>query len=133
MKNLRLTTLALIFSVAIFSCSKTNNAPTYSIVGTWTGSLTGVNEANFGLLYYSFIIKSDSTIATQSTGTDGKTYLGNGTWKLNGTNFSAKSVSNGTAQTITAIFSSSRGSLTSGAWSNDNGTDSGTFTMTRVN
>ena len=135
MKYLRFTLFMLASSVIVLSCSKKNDppAPTYPIVGTWKGTLTGVNEASFGPLFYSFIIQADSTITTQSTGTDGKTYYGAGIWKLNGTSFTAKSISNGTAQTISATYSESKGTLTTGIWSNDNGSDSGTFSMTRSN
>jgi hypothetical protein len=124
--------LLVISSISIFSCSK-SSTPSIAITGTWKGTLTGVNEASSGNLYYSFIINADSSIVTQSTGSDGKTYYGAGTWKLSGQNFSAKSNSNGTAQTISATFSSTKGTLSSGVWSNDNGTDSGTFSMTKSN
>ena len=155
--------LFLIFacSICIISCSKDNTqpappqvithdtviithdtvilaAPVNPIVGLWVGTLTAVNEPQAGPLYYSFDIRSDSTILTYSEGADGNTYFSTGTWKLVGTAFSAtitstSAANKGTVQNLTATYSKSNGSLSSGIWQNALGNASGTFSLNRVN
>jgi hypothetical protein len=110
------------------------------IVGLWVGTLTGVNEPAAGPLYYSFDIRSDSTLLTQSQGADGNTYYNQGTWSLSLTDsvFTAQTISttngnSGVLQTITAVYSKYYGTLTSGTWKNIDGSGSGTFSMKRIN
>ena len=149
------------FTICIVSCSKDNNqpapaqvithdtviithdtvivaAPVNPIVGLWVGTLTAVNEPQAGALYYSFVIRADSTILTYSEGADGNTYFSTGTWKLTGTAFSAtitstSAANKGTVQNLTATYNKSDGSLTSGIWQNAAGNASGTFSLNRVN
>src|SRR5689334_6701107 len=105
MKFILLVFSLFTFSFCFISCSKDNTqapppqiithdtviithdtviiaAPTNPIVGLWVGTLTAVNEPQAGSLYYSFDIRSDSTILTYAEGADGNTYFSTGTWKL---------------------------------------------------
>ncbi len=113
-------------------------APVNPIVGLWVGTLTAVNEPQAGALYYSFDIRADSTILTYSEGADGNTYFSTGTWKLVGIVFSAtitstSAANKGTVQNMTATYSKSDGSLSSGIWKNVSSSASGTFSLNRVN
>jgi hypothetical protein len=131
------------FSFCVVSCSKDNTqpapaAPTNPIVGLWVGTLTAVNEPQAGALYYSFDIRTDSTILTYSEGADGNTYFSTGKWNLIGNAFSAtitstSAANKGTVQNLTATYNKSDGSLSSGIWQNALGNASGTFSLNRIN
>lgn len=113
-------------------------APVNPIAGLWIGTLTAVNEPQAGNLYYSFDIRPDSTILTYSEGADGNTYYSQGTWKLVGTAFTAtitstSAANQGTVQYLTAVYSKTNGTLSSGIWANALMNASGTFTLSRVN
>jgi hypothetical protein len=153
--------LLLVCSFLIFSCSKSTpvtntithdttiithdttilthdtvivKSPLNPIAGLWVGTLTAANEPSAGALYYSFDIRADNTILTQSEGADGSTFYNHGTWSLSGTVFSATTTSDlsGVIQNITAVYSDS-GRLSSGVWANKDGSASGTFTLNRIN
>jgi hypothetical protein len=149
------------FSFCVVSCSKDNTqpaptqvithdtviithdtvilaAPINPIVGLWVGTLTAVNEPQAGALYYSFDIRTDSTILTYAEGANGNTYYSAGTWKLIGTAFSAtitstSGITKGTVQNLTATYNKTGGSLSSGIWANALGNASGTFSLNRIN
>jgi hypothetical protein len=161
MKSKFFLSLLIVCSLLIFSCSKSTpvtntithdttiithdttilthdtvivKSPLNPIVGLWVGTLTAINEPSAGALYYSFDIRADSTILTQSEGADGNTYFNHGTWSLSGSAFSATTSADltGVVQTITAVYSDS-GRLSSGVWANKDGSASGTFALKRIN
>jgi hypothetical protein len=124
-------------TVVIITHDTVAKDPLNPIVGLWVGTLTANNEPAAGKLYYSFDIRSDSTILTQSEGADGNTYYNQGTWTLSGTTFKATTTSTtagnaGVVQTLTATYSSN-GTLSSGVWGNQAGTAQGTFSLSRIN
>ncbi len=49
-------------------------------MGLWAGTLKPNNETIGWSIIYSFDIRADSTILTQSLGADGNTYYSEGTW-----------------------------------------------------
>jgi len=116
------------------SCSKSNKA-IKPIVGIWNGTLTVDGQPQVGELIYTFDIRADSTIVTQSEGTDGNTYTNHGTWSLSGNSFQSITAAdlNGVIQTQTAIYNGEDGTLTNGIWKNQNGSAKGTFSLKRVN
>lgn len=136
----RLLALSIFSMLFIFySCSKTNNTPTNPnpIVGLWMGTYTGTEVAGKNL-YYSFDLRADSTVLSQSLGGDGNTYYSSGTWSLSGTNFTAtitaQNFSNaGVVQNITATYSSANGTLTGQAVHASDATKIFVFTLNRVN
>jgi hypothetical protein len=158
MKFALVAAFSVIFSICFLSCTKTvtntitNNDtttlitrdtvfianPVNPIVGLWVGTLTSVNEPSAGPLYYSFDIRSDSTLITQSQGADGNTYYNQGTWSMTDSTFTAQTISttngnSGVLQTITAVYSKYYGTLSAGIWKNIDGSGSGTFNMKRIN
>ncbi len=160
MKFKFLPVLFFCFSIGFISCSKSNDNPTApvvthdtviiithdtilsvpanSIIGLWIGTLTAVNEPQAGQLSYSFDIRADGTILTESEGADGFTYYSAGTWTLAGTAFSATITSTtatnkGVVQNLTAVYNKTNGTLSSGTWQNVLGNASGTFSLNRIN
>lgn len=134
----------LIICTLFFStgCSKTETTTsnpvttTYTITGLWTGVIANATVSQF----YSLSIKNDGKLTFE--GYDGSVeQFGIGTWTLSGSTFTANLVtlygysSNaGVRQQITATFNSSTGTLTAGKYQNTTGaSDSGTFTVTKVN
>ena len=84
-----------------------------SIFGLWIGTydVTKGPETGKKGFYYSFELHTDNTIQVVSTGSDGLTYYGNGTWSLQATSFSAHitttNLSNsGVKQTVTGTYDS---------------------------
>ena len=112
--------------------------PDNPIVGYWIGTLTSINEPSAGELYYSFDIRSDSTIITQSQGADGNVYFNLGTWTMKDSAFTATTIStasanSGVEEILTAVYSKYYGTLSSGVWKNKNGVAGGTFKLSRIN
>ena len=108
------------------------------IVGLWIGTLTANNEPLAGRLYYSFDIRSDGSILTQSLGADGNTYYNEGTWSLSGTAFSATTTCTtvpyqGAVENLTAIYDKDHGTLSSGVWEAVGAVAGGTFILARIN
>jgi hypothetical protein len=107
------------------------------IVGLWAGVLTAVNEPQAGPLYYSIDIRADSSLLTSGLGADGNTYYSDGTWKLNGTAFTATITSTtlankGVVQLLTLTYDQKNGSL-NGSWVNQALNASGTMSLNRIN
>ena len=132
--------LLLSFLLLLFiSCKKNDTCPlpTYPISGLWIGTYTAEQVPSQGSLYYSFIIKPDGKVLTESLGGDGKTYYASGTWNLTGSTFiySITTFESGINQTGSLTFSD-QGNLTDGTWQDINNSPNlnGTFpTMTRIN
>jgi hypothetical protein len=108
------------------------------IVGLWVGTLTANNEPWAGTLYYSFDIRANGSILTQSLGADGNTYYAEGTWALTGTAFTATitstSASNkGVVENFTATYNKEDGTLTDGTWETVGAVATGTFSLSRIN
>lgn len=89
-----------------------------SIFGLWIGTydITRGPEAGRTGFYYSYELHTDSTIQIVSTGTDGLTYYGSGTWTLQNTSFeahtTATNLSNtGVVQTIKGTYDSVQNKL----------------------
>jgi len=124
MKISLLKSFVFLSIVAFCSCSKSNTTPSdpvapNAIVGLWIGSQIPNDGSTTVPLYYSFEIKSDSTLLVQGQGADGNTYYSVGKWSLTGTAFTATiTVTNlsvaGAKQNITATYNSTSGKLTSG-------------------
>ena len=159
--KIRLLPVLFLSSIVILgSCSKDNTTPSNpvvthdtvvsiirdtivaippnSIVGLWIGSQIAGDGSTTTPLYYSFEIKSDSTLLVQGEGADGNTYYSVGKWSLTGTAFSATiTVSNfsqtGVKQLLTAVYDKNLGKLKSGTIQSITNTYLGTFTMDRVN
>lgn len=69
----------------------TNNKVTQSdLVGIWVGTYTARQVPEQGELYYSFIIKPDNTLITESKGNDNRTYLHLGEWEIKDSFFTYK-------------------------------------------
>ncbi len=86
--------VALLAVVIFAGCSKSSETPPpvkpkYPIVVTWVGTQMPGGGSSPAQLYYSFDLKSDSTITSQGTGSDGNTYTSAGKWSLKGTAFTA--------------------------------------------
>jgi hypothetical protein len=125
-------------TVVIITHDTVLSVPANSIIGLWIGTLTAVNEPQAGPLTYSFDIRADGTILTESEGADGFSYYSAGTWTLAGTAFSATITSTtatnkGVVQNLTAVYNKSNGTLSSGVWENVLKDASGTFSLSRIN
>lgn len=107
------------------------------MVGFWVGTATAHNEPLAGPLYYSFDIRADSSILTQSLGADGNTYYSVGDWTLSGSTFSATITSTtlsneGVVQILSGTYNKNEGTLI-GTWSTVGAVAVGTFSLGRVN
>ena len=128
-------TFSLIFLLS--NCKKSSTpTPNHPIVGLWIGTQVTNDGSSTVPLQYSFEVKSDSTIQVQGSGADGNTYYSLGKWSLSGTAFTATiTVSNlsqaGVKQNLSAIYSSEKGTLSSGVVMGVNYT--ATFSMERTN
>jgi hypothetical protein len=143
MKNmfLRSKLFGLLFigliNLMLVSCSKdTDDKPSYPIAGLWIGTYTYLTQPP---LYFSFTIYPDGSMSYKSKGSNDFTFYANGTWTLNGSNFSYSVQTTNTPnvavqprQTGTATYSNT-GTLTNGVNTDVATGASGTFTMTRVN
>jgi hypothetical protein len=112
--------------------------PANSIVGEWAGTYTLNGAPATDSFAYYFAIRSDSTVLSIGSGTNGTAGYAEGPWTLSGTTFSTTLTSlNGTTpenvQTVTATYDSTRGVLT-GTWTDVSGSDvgSGTLVLKRV-
>jgi hypothetical protein len=130
------------FSALLFfsSCDKNSpTAPNYPIVGLWTGTYMVTSEGpQSDSLYYSFDLKSDSSMLVQGLGADGNTYYGIGKWSLTGTAFSATITTinlgqYGAVQKATAIYSSTTGLLNSGVVQSVPASYTASFHLSRIN
>ena len=107
-----------------------------SIKGLWTGTAQNTSSGQA----FTMSIKADGT-ATYENVISGKQQLCVGTWTLVNSVFTCNvvcvyglSANVGISQKYTANFNSTTGVLSSGQWMNTSGaTDSGTFTLTKVN
>jgi hypothetical protein len=112
--------------------------PANTIEGEWAGTyMINGAPATDSFAYY-FAIRSDSTVLTIGSGTNGTAGYAEGPWTLSGTTFSATLTSlNGTTpenvQTVTATYDSTKGVLT-GTWLDVSGSDvgSGTLVLKRI-
>ncbi len=84
-----------------------------SIFGLWIGTydITKGPQTGMSGFYYSYELHTDSSIQMTSTGSDGLTYYGNGTWSLHNTSFSAHILTtnlsnNGIWETVQAAYDS---------------------------
>lgn len=121
----------------VISCKKDTANITHPIVGLWQGTYSVDQVPSQGNQYFSFIIKPDGTLLTESKGGNGLTYYGVGNWTLTGSVFAytLTSTSNGVQQSG-QLTNNTAGSLTSGTWHDTNNSPnlSGTFpTMNRIN
>src|SRR5450631_4236323 len=94
--------LAFVFtsiSLVNSSCTKTETVtdtvvktvvdtlrPPVTIVGFWVGTYQVTGSPT--TYYYSFDLRPDGTLLHKGTGADGNTYFGQGTYTVNGANFS---------------------------------------------
>jgi hypothetical protein len=130
-------TLSLIFLLS--TCKKSSTpAPNYPIVGLWIGTQVPNDGSTTVPLYYSFDLHSDSSILLQGLGADGNTYYALGKWSLSGTAFTAAiTASNlsqaGAKQTLSAVYSSDKGTLSSGVVMGVGNNYTATFSMERTN
>jgi hypothetical protein len=160
---MKINLLVTIFfcSILVFcSCSKTNttppdpivthdtvvsiirdtivSTPPNAIVGLWIGSQMPNDGSTTVPLYYSFEIKSDSTLLVQGQGADGNTYYSIGKWSLSGTAFTATiTVTNfsqaGVKQNITAVYNNTQGKLSSGTVQTVGVMYTASFSLDRIN
>jgi hypothetical protein len=140
MKFKLLAVLLFTLSISLFSCSKSSNSPTPTnpIVGLWIGTQMPNDGSSSVPLYYSYDLKSDSTLLMQGAGSDGNTYYGVGKWSLTGTAFTAEITATnlgqaGVKQNITAVYSSGLGKLANGTIQTVGNSYSATFTLDRIN
>jgi hypothetical protein len=131
--------ITTLLAVILLSCSKDNddNNVTYAVPGLYMGSYTVDQVPAQGSLFYSFIIQPDATMITEGKGGNGNTYYSAGTWTLSQDTlkctFSTINYPITVTQTAKFYFNKNDGSLSSGTWKDvTNGTNSGTFSMTRV-
>jgi hypothetical protein len=131
--------LSGVLLLGLLSCSKDNDpAPNSNIEGLWVGTYAVDGYPNLGQQYFSYVIKADGTLVTDSKGS-GKQNLCTGTWILNGTTVAfsyavvySQAGDEGIVQTSTATWD--KASKLTGAYQNSNGDNStGTFTLTKVN
>lgn len=109
-----------------------------SIQGLWIGTYTVAQFPSQGSLYYSFIIKPNGVLLTESLGGNGATFYATGTWSLTGSSFtySITSVSTGVRQTGSFVYNTTTGLLSSGTWQdvNSSANNTGAFAgMTKIN
>ena len=114
------------------------STPPNAIVGLWIGSQIPNDGSTTVPLYYSFEIKSDSTLLVQGQGADGNTYYSVGKWSLSGTAFTATiTVTNfsqaGVKQNLTAVYNSASGKLSSGIVQTVGVVYTASFSLDRVN
>jgi len=141
LKSFIFASLAFCISIFIFSsCTKTETvaAPANPIVGLWIGTQVAGDGSSIYPLYYSFDIKSDSTILVQGQGGDGNTYYSNGVWHLTGTAFTATiTITNfsqaSVKQNITADYDQTEGKLKNGTIQTIGYPYSSIFSLDRVN
>jgi hypothetical protein len=139
MKTLILVASA--FSILLFStsCEKSTDKPSYPIVGLWIGTYDVIEGSEPATsLYYSYDLRSDSSILMQGLGADGNTYYGTGTWSLTDTAFSANiSTTNlsqeGVVQHVNAVYHKKNGTLSSGHVETVDGPFRASFTLSRIN
>ena len=142
MGSIVLTAFAISMTIfQISSCKKANaqTATTFPIQGLWTGTYITDGQSSLGPQYYSFAIKPDGTIITD-TKLSNQQYVALGNWSLTGnvlttsyTYINGGSSGIATTQSTTATWDNS-GKLT-GSWKNvsPNNGSSGTFTLSRIN
>lgn len=135
----------LTIAFAVSSCQKdstsSTTAPTtYPVEGLWTGTFTVDNTPSQpGTYFESYAVYPDGSILVKTLAADGNIYYSTGNWTLSNTNeFSATFISmnfNGAqvTQTLTANFSNT-GKMTNGVWTDTvNGSQTGKFSVTRIN
>ena len=148
MKRLLFTTVVL-FALASFvfqmsSCKKQDPIPTpipvvinFPIEGLWIGTYTVDGQSKVGEQYFSFVIKPDGTLITDTKGASVQ-HLAIGTWSLKDGILSCTytyiygiSTNVSVTQTSTATWDKT-GKLV-GTWKNDSPLVTGTIALKRVN
>jgi hypothetical protein len=135
--------LVLIASVVLLNsgCTKNSDLPPimipvkHNIQGVWVGT---ASNATITIPYY-LTIKPDGTCSFEGISTGNVENFGTGTWTLTGTAFTCRlttlyGVSNniGINQTVTGVFDTKAGTLTSLTWNDISpATDQGTFTLAK--
>ncbi len=143
MKTKLIVLFSLATCLAVASCQKdstTPTPPTYPVDGLWIGTFTvDNNPSQAGSYYFSYAVYPDGSILVKTRAADGNNYYSIGKWVLsNSTEFSATLTTtnfNGSqvTQSITAIFSNS-GKMTNGIWVDvANASQTGKFSVDRVN
>ena len=135
-------------SVVNSSCSKTNTVtdtvtktvvdtlkPPLTIVGFWVGTYQVTGSPT--TYYISFDLRPDGSELHKGIGADTNTYYGQGTYTLNGANFSYSDTTlnlsqAGAIQLGTGTYTASSGTIT-GNWHNPGATITGTFSVTKSN
>ncbi len=128
------------------SCSKTNTVtdtvtkivvdtlkPPTTIVGFWAGTYQVTGSPT--TYYISFDIRPDGTFLHKGIGADANTYYGQGTYTVNGANFSYSDTTlnlsqAGAIQIGTGTYTAAAGTIT-GNWQNPGATVTGTFSVTK--
>ncbi len=114
-------------------------APKNPITGLWVGTYTVDGSESLGSFYYGWTIFADHTIIQQGGGQHGLIGVTTGTWTLSAdSTFTADVVpadnsQGNTSQHITAKYSASAGTLSQGHWIYTNSSQTGSFTLKRVN
>ena len=126
--------LFVAFATAIISCKKedvsTPSTPSGSnpLAGRWIGKF-GFNNENPDT-YYSFKLKTDGTMDELNSSNE---KIGEGTWTLNGTTFTAKhhyTGGNGTSFTDVATYNAQTHKFENGTWGySTNATNGGKWFM----
>jgi len=145
-RSTKLIALLLAFTsltMGLASCEKDSNDqdPTpASIEGLWVGTYAIDGQPQWGLQYYSLIIKPDGTVINDTKGLNVQ-YLAIGNWTLTGNTFTCNtevvygsSFNMGSTQTHTATFDRTTGTIINGTWTDVDtpGHNTGTFTVTKV-
>jgi hypothetical protein len=107
--------------------------PPVTIVGFWVGTYQVTGSPT--TYYYSLDLRPDGTLLHKGTGADGNTYYGQGTYTVNGANFSYSDTTLNLSQTGaveigTGTYTATAGTIT-GNWQNLGSTVTGTLSVTK--
>jgi hypothetical protein len=108
--------------------------PAITPVGFWVGTYQVTGSPT--TYYMSFDLRPDGVLLWTGIGADANTYYGEGTYTVNGTNFSYTFTTlnlsqNGTIQNSTGSYTAATGIIT-GSWANQGTLISGTYTVTKT-
>ncbi|MFT3682615.1 MAG: hypothetical protein QM791_20330 [Ferruginibacter sp.] len=131
MKNLKMMLLFIAFSTAVVSCKKdevpstpsTPDSGSNPVAGRWIGKFGFETESPD--TYYSFSLKSNGTMEELNSSNE---KIGEGTWTLVGTVFTAKhhyTGGNGTSFTDVATYNAQTKTFSNGTWGYSNNTSNG--------
>ena len=128
--------VAFITFFFITSCKKdsTVTPPTYPIQGLWVGTYTNTS----GTFFFSFSIYPDGSLSYKSKAPNNVTYFADGSWTLADTTFTfnvftINASGNQFRQTGIGIYTSTKGTLTTGTGSDQPSTTPFTWAMSKVN